>query len=79
MFYDTIKKGKRPLTIGGDHSITIGTLSGALEYYGDTLSTVWIDAHADINTMEIFNIWQFTWYAIGICEWFTRKYFKYSK
>ena len=50
--YDTIKQGQRPLTIGGDHSITIGTLSGALEYYGYTLSTVWIDAHADINTME---------------------------
>jgi arginase len=50
--YDTIKKGKLPLTIGGDHSISIGTLSGALEYYGDTLSTIWIDAHADINTME---------------------------
>ena len=50
--YDTIKQGNRPLTIGGDHSIAIGTLSGSLEYYGDTLSTVWVDAHADINTMK---------------------------
>lgn len=50
--YDTIKQGERPLTFGGDHSIAIGTLSGALEYYGNTLSAVWVDAHADINTMK---------------------------
>lgn len=50
--YSSIKEDKIPLTIGGDHSIAIGTLSGSLEYYGDTLSTVWVDAHADINTME---------------------------
>lgn len=50
--YSSIKEGKVPLTIGGDHSIAIGTLSGSLEYYGDTLSTVWVDAHADINTMK---------------------------
>ena len=50
--YSSIEEGKIPLTIGGDHSIAIGTISGSLEYYGDTLSTVWIDAHADINTMK---------------------------
>ena len=50
--YTSIEQGKIPLTIGGDHSIAIGTLSGSLEYYGDTLSTVWVDAHADINTMK---------------------------
>lgn len=50
--YSCIQEGIIPLTIGGDHSIAIGTLSGSLEYYGDTLSTVWIDAHADINTRK---------------------------
>lgn len=44
------------LSIGGDHSIAIGTISGLLDTYasprqndGD-LCVVWVDAHADINT-----------------------------
>ena len=42
-----------PLIIGGDHSIAVGTIKGAGEYFhrqGGQLGLVWIDAHADMNT-----------------------------
>ena len=37
------------LTLGGDHSIAIGTLSGALTR-DNNVGIIWVDAHADINT-----------------------------
>lgn len=36
------------LFIGGDHSISIGTISGMLEK-DNNLGVIWVDAHADIN------------------------------
>lgn len=39
------------LTVGGDHSIGIGTVSGVLRANPDA-SVVWVDAHADLNTPE---------------------------
>ncbi|KAJ3213719.1 Arginase, catabolizes arginine to ornithine and urea [Dinochytrium kinnereticum] len=39
------------LTIGGDHSIAMGTVSGSAAVY-ENLGVVWVDAHADINTPE---------------------------
>ncbi|KAK9471735.1 uncharacterized protein V1510DRAFT_419472 [Dipodascopsis tothii] len=45
------KSGRFPLTIGGDHSLGIGTLTGTLRQYPDAC-VLWIDAHADINTPE---------------------------
>lgn len=38
-----------PLTIGGDHSVAMGTVSGVLSQYPDAC-LLWIDAHADLNT-----------------------------
>ena len=42
------------LTLGGDHSIALGTVHGILKHYetvgGPTPCVLWIDAHADINT-----------------------------
>ncbi|KAF8323375.1 arginase [Clavulina sp. PMI_390] len=43
------RAGELPLTIGGDHSLAMGTISGTLSRYPDAC-VVWIDAHADINT-----------------------------
>lgn len=37
------------LTVGGDHSIAIGTVAGVLRKYPDAC-VLWIDAHADINS-----------------------------
>ncbi|KAK5779771.1 arginase PWA37_000983 [Arxiozyma heterogenica] len=53
--YENVSKlaqdNKFVLTLGGDHSIAIGTVSGVQEAYSD-LGLIWIDAHADINTLE---------------------------
>ena len=49
----TLCDGQMPLVIGGDHSLSIGSVSGALEFFGaDDLGIIWIDAHADVNTPE---------------------------
>ena len=45
------KKGHLALTLGGDHSIGMATVSGACAVYPN-LGVIWIDAHADINTVE---------------------------
>ncbi|KAJ3548751.1 hypothetical protein NMY22_g1143 [Coprinellus aureogranulatus] len=45
------QKGELPVTIGGDHSLAIGTISGTLSKYPDAC-VIWVDAHADINTVE---------------------------
>lgn len=39
------------LFLGGDHSIAVSTVSAVLDKNPDTL-VIWIDAHADINTLE---------------------------
>lgn len=47
---DTIVSGDVPLVLGGDHSISIGSVSGAIQCFGRKLAVLWIDAHADYNT-----------------------------
>mmetsp|Transcript_2915 Transcript_2915/g.6802 ORF Transcript_2915/g.6802 Transcript_2915/m.6802 type:complete len:368 (+) Transcript_2915:61-1164(+) len=42
-------EGEFVLTLGGDHSIGAGTVSGVLKARPNT-GVVWVDAHADINT-----------------------------
>ena len=45
--------GKRPLILGGDHSLAVGTVSGVsrhLRERGEKLGMIWIDAHTDMNT-----------------------------
>lgn len=49
LVYESLNSGNFPFTIGGDHSLALGTLSGALKANPDTL-VIWIDAHTDINT-----------------------------
>jgi arginase len=54
--YDYAKTGKLVLTLGGDHSIAMGTVSGTAramrERLGREIAVIWVDAHADINTPE---------------------------
>lgn len=46
-----LEAGERPLVLGGDHSIAMGTLAALGEYYGaEQVAVVYLDAHADINT-----------------------------
>jgi len=39
------------LTLGGDHSFAMGSISALLSLWPD-LSIIWVDAHGDINTPE---------------------------
>jgi arginase len=50
-----VRRGVRPLVLGGDHSLAAGSVAGtatALAERGQKLGLVWLDAHADINTPE---------------------------
>ena len=40
------------MTLGGDHSIGLGTVAGAITARPDA-GIIWVDAHADINTPEV--------------------------
>jgi len=54
--YEHASNGRLVLTLGGDHSIAIGTISGTAkavrERLGREIAVIWVDAHADINTPE---------------------------
>lgn len=44
-----IKDKNIPITIGGDHSLSIGTIAGSSQNYDD-LGIIWFDTHPDLNT-----------------------------
>jgi arginase len=46
-----LSEGLFPIFLGGDHSISIGTVSGVARTSGRT-GVIWLDAHADFNTPE---------------------------
>jgi arginase len=51
----TLEAGKMPLSLGGDHSIAVGTVAGVAEFYrrqNQKVGLIWIDAHSDINTPD---------------------------
>lgn len=39
-----------PIVLGGDHSIAMGSITGASR--GERVGVIWVDAHADFNTPE---------------------------
>jgi arginase len=45
-----VEAGQFPLVLGGDHSLSLGSIRGAAKT--KTLGVIWIDAHADFNTEE---------------------------
>ena len=54
--YEHASQGRLVLTLGGDHSIAIGTLAGSAKAIRERLNrdiaVIWVDAHADINRPE---------------------------
>ena len=48
---EIVKKGNFPLTLGGDHSIAVGSISGISQHY-ENLGVIWYDAHGDLNVPE---------------------------
>ena len=48
--------GLRPVLLGGDHSLAIGSISAVARYCrarGQRLRVLWLDAHADFNTAAL--------------------------
>ena len=53
--FDTLQAGVFPLFLGGDHSLSMGTVAGAAHHaatIGKPLFVLWLDAHADFNTPQ---------------------------
>ncbi len=53
--YQALEAGYFPLSLGGDHSVAIGTQAGAGKFFrdrGQDIGCIWLDAHADMNTPE---------------------------
>jgi arginase len=53
--YQALEAGCFPVSLGGDHSIAIGTQAGVSKFYRDrkkAIGCIWLDAHADMNTPE---------------------------
>ena len=48
---DSINKGYIPIILGGDHSASIGSISGAAKETKD-IGLLWLDCHPDANTPE---------------------------
>lgn len=44
-----VSKDHFPLILGGDHSISIGSIAGIAKHY-DNLGVIWYDAHGDLNS-----------------------------
>jgi arginase len=46
----SIQGGRFPLVLGGDHSLSLGSIRGAAKH--KKIGVIWVDAHADFNTPE---------------------------
>ena len=50
-----LQEGARPLVLGGDHSVALGTVSGVASFYrkrDENIGLLWFDAHGDMNLPE---------------------------
>ncbi len=53
---EELARGHLPVLLGGDHSLSIGSISAVARHCREAqrpLRIIWIDAHADFNTREI--------------------------
>ena len=54
--YVDLAAGHLPVLLGGDHSLSIGSISAVARHCRDTgknLRVLWLDAHADFNTRDL--------------------------
>lgn len=52
---EALAAGSRPVVLGGDHSIAMGTIAGVSRFHrarGREIGLIWFDAHGDMNTAE---------------------------
>lgn len=50
-----LRENTLPLVIGGDHSLSIGSIAAVADFYREKkqeIGVLWIDTHADINTPQ---------------------------
>jgi len=53
---EVLRDGGFPLVVGGDHSISAGTVSGVASHFrrsNERIGLIWMDAHGDMNTPEV--------------------------
>ncbi len=53
--FDALSGSETPIFLGGDHALSLGTVSGAARHAaqaGRPLHVLWLDAHADFNTPQ---------------------------
>lgn len=50
---ESLKEGAFPIAIGGDHSLSAGSISATLKHYDGKVGVIWIDAHGDWNDESI--------------------------
>src|SRR5205814_182718 len=51
-------EGRIPISLGGDHSIAMGSIAGVAKHYkakGEKIGLIWFDAHGDMNTPDSSN------------------------
>lgn len=51
----SVEAGAIPLTLGGDHSVAMGSIAGVAAAHaarGQQVGVIWVDAHGDMNTPE---------------------------
>jgi len=46
-----LKNNSFPLTLGGDHSLSAGSVPAVQQHYGN-IGVIWVDAHGDFNDAE---------------------------
>ena len=49
---NSLENGCLPLILGGDHSLSIGSVGAVAGHYrerGESIGVIWVDAHADMN------------------------------
>ena len=53
-----MKEGRVPITLGGDHSLAMGSIAGVSKHLrekNEKVGLLWFDAHGDMNTPESTN------------------------
>ncbi len=56
--YGILREGRLPVILGGDHSMSIGSIAGVTRHFremGAQVGLLWFDAHGDMNTPESTN------------------------
>lgn len=49
---EALGAGLLPVTLGGDHSIAMGSISAVAAHHEEPIGVLWVDAHTDMNTPE---------------------------